>query len=70
MEDIRSSIIQQVIRKLQGRADSTLQRYADINSALLNYLGKSLGEITTYDIRFYLSARRQLGESATGRLTG
>ncbi len=41
MEDIRSSIIQQVI------------------GALFDYLGKPLGGITTYDIRFYLSSRRQ-----------
>ena len=39
MEDIRSSIIQQVI------------------GALFDYLGKPLGGITTYDIRFYLSSR-------------
>lgn len=122
MEDIRSGIIQQVIGKLQGRADediinlvqdvlviqlnkyevlerctevavrddsalgllkkflatkrvegmadSTLQRYADINSSLLNYLGKSLEEITTYDIRFYLSARRQLGGISNRTLDG
>ncbi len=122
MEDIRSSIIQQVVEKLQGRveedvlnlvqdvlvmqldkyevqerctevavrddsaigllkrflatkrvegtADSTLQRYADINRALLDYLGKPLGEITTYDIRFYLSARRQSGKVSNRTLDG
>ena len=45
-------------KRVEGIADSTLQRYAEINGALLQYLGKPLEEITTYDIRFYLSMRR------------
>lgn len=57
-------------KRVEGTADSTLQRYADINRALLNYLGKSLEEITTYDIRFYLSARRQLGKVSNRTLDG
>ena len=35
-------------KRVEGIADSTLQRYAEINKALLSYPGKPLEEITTY----------------------
>lgn len=57
-------------KRVEGMADSTLRRYAEINRALLNYLGKPLGEITTYDIRFYLSVRRQIGKVSNRSLDG
>lgn len=57
-------------KRVEGMADSTLQRYAEINRALLNYLGKPLEEITTYDIRFYLSMRRQIGNVSNRTLDG
>ena len=57
-------------KRVEGMADSTLRRYAEINKALLNYLGKPLEEITTYDIRFYLSARRQSGKVSNRSLDG
>lgn len=57
-------------KRVEGIADSTLQRYADINRELLNYLGKPLEEITTYDIRFYLSLRRQSGKVSNRTLDG
>ena len=57
-------------KRVEGLADSTLQRYADINRALLQYLGKPLEEITTYDIRFYLSLRRQMGNVSNRTLDG
>lgn len=57
-------------KRVEGTADSTLQRYAEINGALLQFLGKSLAEITTYDIRFYLSLRRQIGKVSNRTLDG
>lgn len=57
-------------KRVEGTADSTLQRYAEINGALLQYLGKPLVEITTYDIRFYLSMRRQMGRVSNRTLDG
>ena len=57
-------------KRVEGTADSTLQRYAEINGALLQYLGKPLAEITTYDIRFYLSMRRQIGHVSNRTLDG
>ncbi len=59
-----------VTKKVEGIADSTLQRYADINLALLRYLDKPLGEISTYDIRYYLSLRRQIGKVGNQTLDG
>lgn len=57
-------------KRVEGIADSTLQRYAEINGALIQYLGKPLAEITTYDIRFYLSMRRQIGRVSNRTLDG
>lgn len=57
-------------KRVEGIADSTLRRYAEINKALLDYLGKPLEEITTYDIRFYLSVRRQIGHVSNRTLDG
>lgn len=57
-------------KRVEGVADSTLQRYAEVNGALLQYLGKPLAEITTYDIRFYLSMRRQIGKVSNRTLDG
>lgn len=57
-------------KRVEGIADSTLQRYGEINRALINYLGKPLEEITTYDIRFYLSMRRQIGKVSNRSLDG
>lgn len=57
-------------KRVEGTADSTLQRYAEINGALIQYLGKPLAEITTYDIRFYLSMRRQIGKVSNRTLDG
>lgn len=46
-------------KRIEGTADSTLQRYADENLRLIRFLQKPLFEITTYDIRFYLSYKRK-----------
>lgn len=57
-------------KRVEGIADSTLQRYGEINRALINYLGKPLEEITAYDLRFYLSVRRQIGKVSNRSLDG
>lgn len=46
-------------KRIEGAAESTLQRYADENLRLIRFLQKPLFEVTTYDIRFYLSYRRK-----------
>ncbi len=57
-------------KRVEGIADSTLRRYGEINRALISYLGKPLEEITTYDLRFYLSMRRQIGKVSNRTLDG
>lgn len=46
-------------KRIEGIAETTLKRYKDENWKLLSFLRKPLEEITTYDLRFYLSVKRQ-----------
>lgn len=57
-------------KRVEGLADSTLRRYADINLALIRFLRKQLYEVTTYDLRFYLAVRRQQGRVSNRTLDG
>lgn len=57
-------------KRVEGLADSTLRRYADINLALIRFLRKQLYEVTTYDLRFYLAVRRQQGRVSNQTLDG
>lgn len=57
-------------KRIEGKAESTLQRYADENRKLIQFLKKPLREITTYDLRFYLSLRRQQGKVSNRTLDG
>ncbi len=56
-------------KRVEGIAESTLQRYAYENRKLIQFLGKSLPEITTYDLRFYLSYRREKGKTKVSNRT-
>ena len=57
-------------KRIEGLSDSTLRRYADENLKLIRFLRKPLYEITTYDLRFYLSAKRQQGKVSNRTLDG
>ena len=57
-------------KRIEGLAPKTLERYADENRKLIRFLGKPLEEITTYDLRFYLSYRRQQGNLSNRTLDG
>lgn len=57
-------------KRVEGIADSTLRRYADENMKLIRFLRKPLYEVTTYDLRFYLSYRRQQGSVSNRTLDG
>lgn len=58
------------VKRIEGIADSTLRRYYDENLKLIRFLRKPLHEITTYDLRFYLSYRRQSGKVSNRTLDG
>lgn len=57
-------------KRVEGLSDSTLRRYYDANLALIRFLRKPLHEVTTYDLRFYLSYRRQQGGISNRTLDG
>lgn len=57
-------------KRIEGISESTLKRYKDQNIALVNFLGKPLKEITTYDIRFYLSVKRERDNVSNHTLDG
>lgn len=57
-------------KRIEGIAESTLRRYAEENLKLIRFLRKPLYEITTYDLRFYLSYRRQQGNISNRTLDG
>lgn len=57
-------------KRVEGIADTTLRRYADENLKLIRFLGKPLYEVTTYDLRFYLSFKRQQGGVSNRTLDG
>lgn len=46
-------------KRIEGKAESTLKRYLYELRQLLDFLNKPLADITTNDLRFYLSYRRQ-----------
>lgn len=48
-------------KRIEGMAESTVRRYHDQIQQLIWFLQKPLCEVTTYDLRFYLSMRREHG---------
>lgn len=58
------------VKRIEGKSDNTLKRYYDINMELIRFLRKPLYEVTTYDLRFYLSYRRQRGGVSNRTLDG
>ena len=57
-------------KRIEGLAESTLRRYYETNIELIQFLRKPLNEISTYDLRFYLSFRRQNGRVSNRSLDG
>lgn len=57
-------------KRIEGIAESTLKRYVDQNLKMLRFLKKPIYEITTYDLRFYLSFCRQQGKVTNRTLNG
>ena len=56
-------------KRIEGIAESTLLRYAEENKKLIRFLAKPLYEVSTYDIRFYLSYRRENSGKKLGNRT-
>lgn len=45
-------------KRSEGASEKTVRRYFEINSRMLRFIGKPVDEITAYDLRFYISFRR------------
>ncbi len=57
-------------KRVEGIAESTLERYYDLNIRLIDFVKKPLNEITTFDIRFYLSLKREKDKVSNRTLDG
>lgn len=57
-------------KRIEGKSERTLRRYREQDMALLNFLGKPMEKITTDDIRFYLSVKRQRDKLKNSTLDG
>lgn len=57
-------------KRIEGKSDTTLQRYYRENHNLILFFRKPLNKVTTYDLRFYLSIRRQQGNISNRTLDG
>ena len=57
-------------KKVEGITMNTLRRYYDENNRLIQFLNKPIMDITTDDIRFYLSHRRETKKVSNRTLDG
>lgn len=57
-------------KRVEGISESTIKRYTEQNMTLINFLGKPINQITTYDIRFYLSIKRERDNVSNRTLDG
>lgn len=57
-------------KRIEGIAESTLKRYFDMAQKAIDFLKKPLQEVTTYDLRFYLSICRQKNHVSNRTLDG
>lgn len=48
-------------KRVEGLSENTIQRYVTENRKLIEYINKPINEITTYDIRYYLSYKKKCG---------
>ena len=47
-------------KRVEGLSENTIHRYYEENIKLINFLNKPIKEITTNDIRFYLSKKKRV----------
>lgn len=57
-------------KRVEGLSERTLKRYREQNQQLIWFLQKPLYEVTTYDLRFFLSWRREQGRVSNRTLDG
>lgn len=57
-------------KRVEGIAETTIRRYVYVNQRMMDFIGKPIEEITTYDLRFYLSYKRQTDGVSNRTLDG
>ena len=57
-------------KRVEGKAESTLKRYYDVCSQMLNSINKPIEEITTYDLRYYLASYKDKRHISNRTLDG
>lgn len=58
------------VKRVEGLSEKTLTRYYDICWEMLQGIGKPVGEITTNDLRYFLSIRRERDNVSNRTLDG
>lgn len=57
-------------KRIEGLSENSIKRYAYINKQLVDYLSKPLSEITVFDIRFYLTYKKEVDNLSDRTLDG
>lgn len=57
-------------KRIEGSSYNTLKRYYEINLRLIKFLNKPVNQISTYDIRYYLSSLRRVKNTKNSTLNG
>lgn len=57
-------------KRVEGKSEKTLVRYADTNRMMLQTIGKQIHEITTYDLRCYLALYKEKRKVSNRTLNG
>lgn len=59
-----------ITKRIEGRAESTILRYKDIVSRMLDFFNKPIEKITTEDLRYYLAWYKQTHNTQAVTLDG
>lgn len=57
-------------KRIEGLSENSIRRYTYINRQLVDYLNKPLSEITVFDIRFYLTYKKEVDNVSDRTLDG
>lgn len=71
-QDNSMQIMQKYVatKRIEGLSENTIQRYVTENMHLIEFLNKPIKEITTFDIRYYLSIKKRTNNVSNRTLDG
>ena len=72
LDDTPDKILRRFIatKRIEGRSEKTLQRYYDLCFKMIHTINKPLEQITTYDLRYYLSIYKENRKVSNHTLDG